>query len=262
MTTIRFGRRRPDPTARKLAFSRYAKPELIPAPPTLEHWAIRAGDWAQIGNIYGNDTLEDCTAAGAGHALAIWRGAAKNPNVRLPTLADVIAFYSQTTGYIPGDPATDQGGDEITVLNSWKNKGFFSDGTGKISAWVTVDATNETEIKQAIWLSESLYFGVELPDAWVNPAPSKAGFVWDVAGRPDPNNGHAFVASGYNPGGVAIDTWGMIGTITWPAVAKYASAKSNGELYCMFSEDAINAASAKAPNGFQFDALLADMNSL
>ena len=77
--------------------------------------------------------------------------------------------------------------------------------------------------------------GVELPAAWVAKSePSEKRLtVWDVAGDPDPvENGrkHCIVAYGYNAQGVLIDTWGMFGTITWAALAKYCSGES-GELY-------------------------------
>ncbi len=222
--TFKLGRKRPNIHARRLAFATYAK-ALPPPPPASLHWALASGAWAHLENVYGNDQLGDCTAAGAGHTEVIWRGAAGTHD-RLPSKEDVIRFYSATTGYVPGDPSTDQGGDEITVLNYWKTKGFYEDGTGKIAAWVTVDGSNETQVKQAVWLSESVYFGVELPDAWINPFPNQNGFVWDVAGAPNPNNGHCFVAIGYNSLGVIIDT------------------------------------DAKAPNRFDFQTLLADSAAL
>ena len=64
----------------------------------------------------------------------------------------------------------------------------------KLAAYCLVDGTNKTEVQQAMWLAESLYFGVGLPDAWVNPFPSAGGFTWqdgdpDLCGQPsDPEN--------------------------------------------------------------------------
>ena len=49
------------------------------------------------------------------------------------------------------------------------------------------------------------------------------GFVWDVAGPANPDNGHCFVGVGYTDIGVVIDSWGMLGTITWAAIAAYAT---------------------------------------
>ena len=254
MTTFKMGRTRPAPY-RKLHFASYAGPSL-PAPPAFVHRGKAA--LPCLSNVYANDSLGDCTAAGAGHIMGIWRGNAGN-NDPAPTADQVIQFYSQTTGYVPGNPATDQGGDEVTVLNSWKDKGFFADGSGKIAAWVNVDATNPVEVRQAIWLAEAVYFGVELPDAWVSPMPQTSGFIWDVAGDPVPQNGHCFIAGSYdaNSRGPILDSWGEFGIITWEAIAKYASGQS-GELHAAFSLDCINRASQKTDSGFNFAQLIAD----
>jgi hypothetical protein len=114
----------------------------------------------------------------------------------------------------------------------------------------------------ALWLFENLYFGVALPDAWINPPPDGDGFLWDISGDPDPDNGHCFVGVGYNPEGVAIDSWGLIGIETWPAVEKYCNEDNGGALYAVLSLDAINRATQKAANGFNFAQLKADLATL
>jgi hypothetical protein len=258
MTTFKMGRTRPAPY-RKLHFSSYASPSL-PAPPAFVHRGKAAIQ--SLSNVYSNDVLGDCTAAGAGHIMGIWRGNAGN-NDPAPTVEQVIQFYSATTGFNPnapllpnGENPTDQGGDEVTVLNHWRDKGFFADGSGKIAAWVNVDATNPIEVRQAIWLAEAVYFGVELPDAWVSPMPQQSGFTWDVAGDPVPANGHCFISGSYDAD-IICDTWGEFGKITDAAVAKYASGQS-GELHAAFSLDCINRASQKTDSGFNFAQLIAD----
>jgi hypothetical protein len=255
---FKLGRRRPSPTHMRMNLGLYMAADL-PVPPTVEHWSYAAeGCLAQM---YKNDSLGDCTAAGAGHILGVWRGNAGNSD-RVPTDADVVAFYSKTTGYVPGNASTDQGGDEITVLNDWRDKGFFADGSGKILGWCNVNGANVLQVKQAIYLFENVYFGVELPDAWVTPGPSGTGFVWNVAGPPNPQNGHCFVGVGYNSNGVQICSWGMIGTVTWAAIAKYATTICEGELHVALSADAINRAKAKAPNGLDAAALTADLKAM
>lgn len=257
MPAFKMGRSRPAPY-RKLMFSSYAGPSL-PAPPAFVHRGAKA--LPSLSNIYGNDTLGDCTAAGAGHGLGIWRGNAGN-NDPAPTTAEVIDFYSASCGYVRGQPSTDQGGDEVTVLNHWRDKGFFADGSGKIAAWCNVDATDPVQVRQAIWLAEFVYFGVELPDKWVSPMPQKSGFVWDV-GPANPQNGHCFIAGSYDagPNKVIIDTWGMFGYMTDAAIAALASGPG-GELHCAFSIDSINRASQKTDSGFAFEQLLADSAAL
>jgi hypothetical protein len=44
-----------------------------------------------------------------------------------------------------------------------------------------------------------------------------------------------FVSVGHNAVGVQICTWGMIGTITWAAIAKYATSICQGELHVALS---------------------------
>ena len=228
-----------------------------PAPPAADYSVKPAAFLAQI---LGNDQLGDCTAAGAFHVAGTLLANADQP---VPfTDADVIKFYSATTGYVPGDEATDQGGDEQTVLNYWQSKGLLSDGSHRISGRIAVNAGDAEEVRAALWLFENLYFGVALPDAWVNPMPDAAGFTWDVAGAADPNNGHCFAGVAYDADGVTIDTWGMLGCLTWPALAEYASAKSHGELYAVLGSDAINKATQKAPNGFDATQLAADLASM
>lgn len=252
--TFRLGRTRPAPGYRRLNLGAYLAPSL-PPPPVVEHWSPAAEPCMR--QVYGNDRLGDCTAAGAGHIVGAWRGNASN-SAPMPTEAQVVAFYSKTTGYDPADPNTDQGGDEVSVLNDWRDKGFFADGSGRIAGWANVDASNVTLVKQAIWLFENVYFGVELPDDWIKPFPQGNGFAWDVAGDADPSNGHCFVGLGYNDKGVIINSWGMMGTLQWPAVAKYAAAPGS-ELHVALGADAMNRASEKAPNGFNMAALTADL---
>lgn len=261
MPTFKLGRVRPAPY-RKLHFASYAGPSL-PAPPDFVHRGKKA--LSCLSNVYANDELGDCTAAGVAHGMGIWRGNAGN-NDLAPTVGQVIDFYSATTGYVRGDASTDNGGDEVTVLNHWRDKGFFADGSGKIAAWCNVDATDPVQVRQAIWLAEFVYFGVELPNAWVSPMPQTSGFIWDVAGNPNPNNGHCFISGSYDSGNVGkprsviVDSWGEFGLMTMEAIAMYASGQA-GELHAAFSLDSINRATQKTDSGFDFETLLADSSA-
>jgi hypothetical protein len=217
--------------------------------------------------MYDNDTLGDCVIAGMAHVVGVLTG---NSGAKpfLYSNKEIIGLYSAIGGYVPGDPSTDQGCDEQTALNYWENNGALpphttsKTGAHKIAGWMTVDATNQEECRMALWLFENLYFGLELPDAWINPTPSASGFTWDVAGAPDPNNGHCVVGVGYTAAGITIDTWGMTGLMTNAAVAKYPTQASGGELYTVVSMDGIGKATQKAPNGFDWSQLIADFDSM
>ncbi len=254
--SFKLGRRRPIARGSRLKLRNYLLKNFPIAPAAVDYSVKPA---AFLAEILGNDTLGDCTAAGAFH---IGGTLLANAGAAIPfSQADAIKFYSATTGYMPGDESTDQGGDETDVLNYWQSTGLLPNAH-KITGWVAVDGTNEDEVKAALWLFENLYFGVELPDAWVNPMPGSSGFVWNVAGNADPENGHCFAGVAYDELGVQIDTWGMIGTITWPAIAEYCSTALQGELYAVLGPDAIDKATAKAPNGFDTSQLLADLDSM
>jgi hypothetical protein len=54
----------------------------------------------------------------------------------------------------------------------------------------------------------------------------------------------------------------MTGLITDTAIAKYATPAANGDLYTVVSQDALNRATQKAPNGFDWSQLIADFDSM
>jgi hypothetical protein len=89
-----------------------------------------------------------------------------------------------------------------------------------------------------------------------------SGFTWNVAGAPNPDNGHAFSGLGFDANGVKVSTWGMEGTLTWPAIERYSGRADGGELYTVLSADAIERASAKAPNGLDLSQLTNDIRML
>ena len=253
--SVCFGRKRPTEKF-KLKFSTY-KNGALPTPPASVDYTAKA--MASLNQLYLNDQLGDCVIAGGGHMRGVTSGNATGTPV-LFTSAQIIAMYSAIGGYVPGNPATDNGCDENTAGSYWMNAGF-PDGV-KWLGFVGIDATNKTEVMQALDLFEGLMLGIELPDAWVNPMPSAPGFTWDVAGSPDPQNGHCVIAAGYNATGITISTWGMLGTMTWAALAEYASAQSNGQLFVAVSADMVAKGQTVAPNGVSWSALQADFIAL
>jgi hypothetical protein len=253
---MKLGRKRPAPGLKKLKLSKYLKPGL-PAPPTSVDYSAKAT--ASLSQVMLNQDLGDCTCAAVGHLVGVFTGNAGQCVV--VSDADVEALYEACGGYVPGDPSTDNGCDEVTVLQYWQSTGIANGH--KIAGFLSVDATNPVEVQTAIWLFENVYFGVELPDAWISPFPSSNGFVWDVAGAPDPNNGHAFPGIGYDASGnVTICSWGLLGQVTQAALEEYASGEGGGELYCVISQETIARASGKAPNGFDFATLVQDFDAM
>ena len=252
---IKFGRRRPVASGPRFRLRNYLRASL-PAPPPSCDYSVAAV--AALAKLYGNNVLGDCVIAGGYHIVGVETGNAGKPFIA--TEKQIESDYGAIGDYVPGDSSTDQGCDEVTAMNYWQNYGFC-DGT-KSLGWLEIDPNNENEIKQAIYLFENCMFGVELPDAWVNPFPSASGFTWDVAGDPVPENGHCFIGCGYNSAGVKISTWGMLGTNTWAAVRRYCAASANGQLLFLITTDQLAKGQAKAPNGVAWTDLISDFYSL
>lgn len=253
--TFKMGRRRPVARGPRFSLKNYIQKSL-PAPPAVCNYAPKAT--AALEQIYLNDTLGDCVIACMAHTEDVLTGnAGVTPTIYTPQ--QITKLYSEIGGYMPGNPSTDNGCDEQTALNYWQRTG---NPLPRIQAWMAVNGNEPLEVRTALWLFENLMFGVELPDAWVNPMPSASGFTWGAAGPPDPDNGHCFLGCGYSPSEVIISTWGMTGYIENAAIEKYATTEGQGELYAVISTTAIAKATQKAPNGFDWSQLLADFDSM
>lgn len=251
---LMLGRNRPKFPGQANKMAKYMTASL-PAPPDSVDYTGPA--MKSIGNVMLNDQLGDCCIAGLGHIKGVLTAnAGTEVNV---TDTQVIQYYSAIGGYVPGRPGTDNGCNEEDVMNYITANGLWGN---KVLGWLRVDATNQLEVKTAIWLFGHTYSGVELPRAWTNPMPQASGFVWDVGGGPNPDAGHCVVQAGYNAQGVQTLTWGMKGIVTWPALAKYMVQSAGGELYVFVTDAMVSAGQAKCFNGFQWWQLVADFNSL
>jgi len=253
---FRLGRNRPVARCPRFSLRNYLMKSLPAPPPTCDYSAKAT---TALSEMYLNNELGDCVIAGIGHVVGVMTGNVGNQF--LYSNNQIIALYSAIGGYVPGEPSTDRGCDEQTALNYWQHNGAPA-GSNQIAGWISVNGADPSEYRTALWLFENLYFGLELPNKWINPFPSAPGFIWDVAGPPVPTNGHCVVGVGYTPKGVTICTWGMLGLMTDAAIAKYATTAGAGEVYTVVSQDAINKAAAKAPNGFDWSQLIADFDSM
>lgn len=215
---------------------------------------------AGLSDVLLNDQLGDCTCAGVGHAIDLVNCNAASI-VRV-TDAQILALYEAACGYVDGDPSTDQGGDEIDVLDYVSEKGLDGHGLHQFMGSVIVDATNKLEVRWAQWALGNTYFGEGLPTAYVQNMPSGPGFTWGVEGSSDPSNGHCFVGCGSNATGIKICTWGMLGLQTYDAVAKYAASSGGGELHTILTTEWLNSASQKTPSGFALSDLVADLKRI
>lgn len=132
-----------------------------------------------------NDSLGICTAAGMANAARA-QAAIANYKLAIPT-ARTIAFYSQSTGYVPGNAATDEGGVEVDVLTNAARDGFdIGEQTRLFPVWGSIDHGDLNGMCMVATVIGPVYAGFALALA------DQAGGVWDTgtpASQGDPTPG-------------------------------------------------------------------------
>lgn len=252
------GRKTPRVPALRRKLTSYIRKSL-PSPPSIIDW--RKNAISALKKDYLNKKLGICVVAGAYHILGVETGNADPGNPFIPTDDQLVADYGAIGGYKPGDPSTDNGCDMQTSMRYFQYKGFASGD--KIVGWLPLDSQNAQEIATALWLFENVNIGMALPNAWVNPFPSGDGTIWDVAGDPNPCNGHCIIAAAeIGATGLWIDTWGLDVLLTYNAIKKYGQHSAGGEIYTILMQSQLLQGQMKAPNGFDWVSLISDFNTL
>jgi hypothetical protein len=204
-----------------------------------------------------NDTLGCCTISGVFHAVQAWVVSNILPSVPVDSDnviqfsdQDIIEYYSSWDGYVPGNPSTDQGGDELTVLNSWRQSGLLG---YQLLAYADPDPQNSDHIEQAINLFGGVYLGIQLP------VTAQTQDVWDVVnsemnsddGQPGSWGGHAVWALDYDADTITCITWGQLKKMTWQFLFAYCD-----EAHALISPDWVPLA------GFDLATLQADLSQV
>lgn len=168
--------------------------------------------------MLGNDTLGDCTSAGIGNSLRAQ--SSLSSFMTGVSTDDAIAFYAFSTGYVIGDPATDNGGVEIDVLAYAARNGYPTSGGRMYPLWGSVNHEDMNSIRLATAAFGSTYLGLQLAESdMYQDERGDMVDVWDTNtpvsfGDPTPGSagGHCAVMWSYTGTGdddiVEILTWG------------------------------------------------------
>lgn len=227
-------------------------PKLADFMPSAEQWPVTGVDWSRNmppdgWNIYGNDSLGDCTAAAVGHAIMTWGSYGKLSYTPL-TNSDVISLYQATGGYVPGNPTTDRGALCTDVLQYWTGNPV---GERRLTAFATVDPKNADYIKAAVCMFGGLYVGITLTEDQAN---QDTGTVWDVD-RSQIAGGHCVWIVAANDVGLRCITWGATQDMTWA----FWRAQGDEAYACLHP---LWLTSGRSPDGFQTQALVNAMADL
>ena len=222
----------------------------LPAAPAACTWATGC-----TFQMFDNDVLGDCTAVALANQEIAWNTACGNTsNI---TEKQVVQFYSDTTGYTPLNPDSDQGGTESDILAQWlRTPGLL--GGKNLTAFAAFRPQNLNSLKDAIWITGGAYLGVNLPETI-----QEQGMLWQVpaqgptgTGAPGSLGGHAVCAVGYDALVIYFASWGAVYQMTWDFYATYTE-----EAYSLISPDFMRA-DGLTPSGFDLATLQADMAAL
>ena len=214
----------------------------LPTPPPQIFWKEGVKTWPMMKN----DTVGDCTCAGAGHMIQCWTAWANGP-AKVLTDAQVLAAYTTITasenggkGYDPnqtdpttGDNPTDTGCALADVVSYWKATGFSGH---KILDAVSVAPNNLAHLKWATVLFGGVYAGVQLPlsaqgqTTWSVP---KTGTTGD--GAPGSWGGHCIPIISFDATYFYVVSWGEIVPVSYNFMEVYFD-----EGYALISPDWLN----------------------
>ena len=242
---LKLGRKAVKRDSRRLMLAKYL-PAALPSAPASCDWSDKITQFSMMLN----DSLGCCTIAGCGHAVQVWT-ANTSSEVTLPD-STILAYYEQWDGYVSGDPSTDQGGVEETVLDDWRKSSF----AGHIlTAYADADVTNLAEIRQAINLFIGLYIGMNVTAQVMQNADDNT-IPWDQAGDTSSMGGHCVYVTGYDSEYIYFISWGKLYKMT------LAYWQSNvDEAHCLMSPDLLGSAGISA-SGFNSAQLLQDLAAI
>lgn len=253
------GKRAPRIDKRTLQFRDYitrpiaaAKTTPLPYPPPKEDRLSRVKSWP----MYANDRIGDCALAYAGHQIQMWESFTR-PGTPPPTTEQIIAAYSAITGYVPGDPSTDNGTVLLDMLNYWRKYGIAG---RKILAFAKLTQGDLEESRWSVEYFGGTCLGVALP---VTAQTQNAWTVVDMTGDGQPGSwgGHCIPSGAFDysvPGEIrnTVVTWGA----EMPMSNNFYKAY-NDESYAVFSEDWLDS-KGRDPDGFNLSQLLADLKEV
>lgn len=171
--------------------------------------------------LLANNVLGNCTSAGIGNTIrAVSALGGFQTNI---SDENAVSFYSQSTGYSPNVPGSDDGGVEVDVLANAARQGYPVENERLYPLWGSLDPQDQNGIRCVAQAFGTTYLGVKLAIA----DQANVGAVWDTNtpaedGDPTPGSwgGHCLLAGAEWYGTqdtdiVLLTTWGTQQRATW-----------------------------------------------
>lgn len=219
-------------------------PKLLPPVPVAVTWSTKVPNYP----MYLNDAEGDCVWAAGGHSVQTWTANANG--LFTPADFDIQTGY-ESTGFIPGDPSTDNGTSITQMLAYWRDTGIAGH---KIAGWAEFDPTNVNAVKYVIANFGLAFIGCVVRQSDMDNF--NAGQPW-VPGTDAVLGGHGIVAVDYDANGATIITWGAKQAVTWDWFVAEVD-----EIYAPVTQDFIDANTSTSPSGLDMEQLQEDLQLL
>jgi hypothetical protein len=240
------------PDERDLKLASYLDHATLPPIPT--YWGFdQAVPKGQFGML-GNDQVGDCVFAAAAHQVMVHSAAATGTPIPF-TDEGVISDYSAVTGYVPGDPSTDQGTDLRTSL-AYRHKTGIIDATGKrhkIGAYLRLDPTDTRGLATAGYLFGSVIVALEVTELAYTEYDHGTMWTWSKTAQGDGLHCVPLIAHREH---LEIITWGKVQTMSAGYWQHYYS-----DAWVVVSPEFLNG-EGQTPEGFNLAQLNADLSQL
>lgn len=244
--TFRPGLKPARPGQPRLRLADYVATTPLPTPPPAADWISNVPEWP----MYGNDTVGDCGPAGLGHVVESVTTYAQGHTVEV-TEQDVIDFYSEVSGYRPGDPSTDVG----VVLQDMLGYALKHTFAGhEIVAFAAVDVSNPTEVQIGIDLFDAVITGITLPKSAEDEF--NQGLPWDYEKGSRILGGHCVPVLRYDQTGIDGVTWAAVQRMTKAFWRRYVA-----EGWIVITREWADT-KGQTPTGLDLHALGADFQAL
>src|SRR5271156_4434858 len=214
-----FGKKPAVPDAVRLKFAKYFDAAELPTPPAV--YGVATNSLVNTWPMFGNTTYGDCVWAGAAHETMLW--VREGGNNVLFTDASVLSDYSAATGFIPSDPATDQG-TSMADAAAYRQKTGIVDASGlrhKVGPYVALEVGNLQQVALASFLFAVAAIGLRFPQSAV--VQFESAQPWSIVAGDSPIvGGHYVPVVGRNSSGnFIVVTWGRLQAAEPAWIAEY-----------------------------------------
>ena len=228
---------------------------LMTAPPSCD-WHAK---YPANGDALGNDTIGVCVEAAEFQTAAMRRANAWGDQ-RRPTADQVVALYTELSGFNPATGVPDDGTDTAQAMAAWCANGVYLDPqTCDVVRWATVDPANLEHVKLAIATTGPIQITLNLPLS-AQETPNWALDPTPWLGQPDWKPGgwgpHRVGGGKYDGDTLEVLTWGKY----VPVHPRWFSAYALG-CDATISREFLDTTGI-APNGLDWSALENDIRLL